>query len=360
MKLQQRNVPSRFLDAVRQLRTRPYLLITTLVGGLAFVIAGATYHSRPVSATTPPSSMLDMAVPSVSLPVADSVRYWQAPDGSKLPAGVAGKEIQYGRDLIAHTAKYLGPKGTVKAISNGMNCQNCHLDAGTKVMGNNYSAVAATYPKFRQRSGTREGIVKRISDCFERSLNGTAPDSSSREMRAMVAYMKWLGADVPTGETPKGAGLAKLPYLNRAADPVKGKLVYVAQCQVCHGAKGEGTQTPGATEYTFPPMWGPFSYNDGAGLYRLSNFAGYVKNNMPFGISYETPVLTDAQCWDVAAYVNSMPRPHKDQHSDWPSAAAKPIDFPFGPYTDSFSEKQHKFGPYQSIATARKATDARK
>jgi len=332
------------MNAIRNLKTRPYLLITILSGGLTLVIAGATYPSEPV-----------LAVQSASEMVGDSVRYWQAPDESKLPAGAAGKEIQYGRDLIAHTAKYLGPKGTVKAISNGMNCQNCHLNAGTKVLGNNYSAVAATYPKFRQRSGTKESIVKRISDCFERSLNGTAPDSTSREMRAMVAYMKWLGTDVPTGVTPNGVGLVKLPYLIRAADPATGKLVYVARCKVCHGSEGKGIKTPGAAEYTYPPLWGSASYNDGAGLYRLSNFAGYVRNNMPFGVSYETPVLTDAECWDVAAYVNAMPRPHKDQHNDWPSAAGKPIDFPYGPYADSFSEKQHKFGPYQPIAAAHKA-----
>ena len=290
----------------------------------------------------------------------DSVRYWQAPDVDKLPAGAIGQQIRYGRDLIAHTASYLGPKGSVKASSNGMNCQNCHLDAGTKILGNNYSAVASTYPKFRQRSGTTETIVRRISDCFERSLNGTAPDSNSREMRAMVAYMKWLGTDVPPGEKPNGAGLTKLPYLNRAADPALGKRVYVAQCQVCHGAKGDGIKAPGAAEYTFPPLWGPASYNDGAGLYRLSNFAGYVKNNMPFGISHANPVLTDAECWDVAAFINAMPRPHKDQRTDWPNVATKPVDFPTGPYADAFSEKQHKFGPYQPIVAAHSAANAGK
>jgi thiosulfate dehydrogenase len=40
--------------------------------------------------------------------------------------------IIYGQDLIAHTAKYLGPKGSVAQITNGMNCQNCHLQAGGK------------------------------------------------------------------------------------------------------------------------------------------------------------------------------------------------------------------------------------
>jgi len=52
-----------------------------------------------------------------------------------------------------HTSKYLGPNGTVMQISNGMNCQNCHLDAGTRPWGNNYAAVLTTYPKYRARSG---------------------------------------------------------------------------------------------------------------------------------------------------------------------------------------------------------------
>ena len=284
--------------------------------------------------------------------------YWSPPGDAKLPTGNAGNQIRYGRELIAHTAKYLGPAGSVRHLSNGMNCQNCHLDAGTKVLGNNYSAVFSTYPKFRDRSGSIETIVKRVSDCFERSLNGKAPDSSSREMNAIVAYIRWLGTEVPNGKRPDGAGLAKLPYPDRAADPVNGRLVYAAKCQSCHGANGEGIRVAGDVQYTYPPLWGPHSYNDGAGLYRLSGFAGYVKNNMPFGASYQNSQLTDAESWDLAAFVNSMPRPHKDQSRDWPDIRTKPVDFPYAPYADSFSEEQHKFGPYQPIADARKALNS--
>lgn len=280
--------------------------------------------------------------------------YWHPPADSRLPAGAKGQQIRYGRALIAHTAKYLGPKGSVRHLSNGMNCQNCHLDAGTKVLGNNYSAVSSTYPKFRERSGSVESIVKRVSDCFERSLGGQAPDSNSREMRAIVAYIEWLGTNVPKGQRPDGVGLTKLAYLDRAADSTKGRVVYMAKCQVCHGVNGEGTKAAGASEYVYPPMWGPHSYNDGAGLYRLSSFAGYVKNNMPFGATYASPQLTDEESWDVAAFINAMPRPHKGQQTDWPTMASKPIDFPFGPYADGFSEQQHKFGPFQPIADARK------
>lgn len=258
--------------------------------------------------------------------------------------------IIYGQELIAHTSKYLGPKGSVAQITNGMNCQNCHLQAGAKAWGNNYGAVFSTYPKFRDRSGQVESIYKRVADCMERSLNGTAVDSNSKEFKAINAYIKWLGQDVQKGEKPHGSGIEKLPYLDRAADPKKGQIVYTAQCQSCHGANGEGQLTLDELEYAYPPLWGPHSYNDGAGLFRLSNFAGYVKNNMPYLLtSHDNPKLTTEECWDVAAFVNSQSRPHKDQSKDWPKYDKKPIDFAFGPYADSFPESQHKYGPYKPI-----------
>jgi len=257
--------------------------------------------------------------------------------------------VQYGRELIAHTSEYLGPKGSVLQMSNGMNCQNCHLNAGTQPWGNNYFAVQSTYPKFRARSGTLENQIKRVNDCFQRSLNGKALDSTGREMRAILAYIKWLGNDVEKDKIPRGSGIFKLKGMKRACDPAKGLDVYVAKCQSCHQADGEGLLASNGKSYTFPPLWGKNSYNHGAGLFRISNLAGYVKYNMPQGTTYENPVLTDEEAWDVAAYVNSMPRPSKDLSMDWPKIAKKPFDHPFGPYVDPFSEEQHKFGPYKPI-----------
>ncbi|MFZ1311529.1 MAG: cytochrome C, partial [Chitinophagaceae bacterium] len=148
--------------------------------------------------------------------------------------------VIYGEDIIANTSRYFGPHGSVAPITNGMNCQNCHLIAGKKSWGNNYSVVFSSYPKFRDRSGATETVYKRVSDCFERSLNGTAPDSTSREYKAIYSYIKWLGKDVKKGEKPVGNGIEKISYMDRAADPIKGKGIYTAQCQSCHGANGEG------------------------------------------------------------------------------------------------------------------------
>jgi thiosulfate dehydrogenase len=125
---------------------------------------------------------------------------------------------RYGYQLISNTAYYFGPKGKVLQITNGMNCQNCHLDGGTIPWGNNFSAVASTYPKYKERSGVIESMEKRVNDCMERSLNGKAIDSNSKEMKAFVAYIKWVGSDVPKGKTPKGSGIMNIDFLNRAAD----------------------------------------------------------------------------------------------------------------------------------------------
>ena len=265
-----------------------------------------------------------------------------------------GNLIRYGYELIAHTAKYLGPKGIVQQSTNGMNCQNCHLEAGTKPWGLNYGSVFSTYPKFRERSGSIETIYKRVNDCMERSLNGKALDTNSKEMKAIYAYIKWLGEQVPKGKKVKGSGIEILPYLKTAASPIEGKIVYLQNCQRCHGACGEGVMDSTGNMYLYPPLWGKHSYNDAAGLFQLSKLAGFIKNNMPNGINYHIPSLSIQDAWNVAAYINAQPRPRKNKSKDFPLLATKPVDYPFGPYADSFSEQQHKFGPFEPIALAKK------
>ncbi|MGB3949106.1 MAG: c-type cytochrome [Bacteroidia bacterium] len=298
----------------------------------------------------------DLAVETISYTATsenkdiDTVNYWQAPEISTLEGDVNKELVLYGKEIITHTSHFYGKNGKIsKSATNGMNCQNCHLDAGTKVFGNNYSAVASTYPKFRARSGSMENIYKRVNDCFERSLNGKAIDTTSKEMQGIVAYINWLGKDVSKGTVPEGAGLKKMAFLDRPASPEKGKNIYSQKCVTCHQADGLGKMNEEQTAFIYPPLWGDHSYNDGAGLFRMSNFAKYIKYNMPLGASYNNPLLTDEEAWDIAAFVNSQPRPKKDIKKDWPKIEEKPFDHPFGPYKDGFSEEQHKYGPFQPI-----------
>ncbi len=283
----------------------------------------------------------------------DTIAYWLPAKIEEAKDEQFTSTLLYGKDLIAHTARFLGPRGKIRSISNGMNCQNCHLDAGTKTWGNNYGSVAALYPKFRARSGSIENIYKRINDCFERSLNGKALDTTSKELLAMAAYINFVGSNTTKGKKAEGSGFKDLAFLSRAANTDNGKKIYDKLCTSCHKPNGQGIMdTITALEYIYPPLWGEHSYNDAAGLYRISNLAKYVKYNMPLGASYLNVILTDEEAWDVAAFINSQPRPHKEVPNDWPDIKKKPIDHPFGKYADNFSQTQHKYGPYQAIKQA--------
>jgi thiosulfate dehydrogenase len=62
----------------------------------------------------------------------------------------------------------------------------------------------------------------------------------------------------------------------------------------------------------FPALWGPNSYNWGAGMHKVNTAAAYIKWNMPLGISSSVQMyalLTDQEAWDVAAFMNSHERP---------------------------------------------------
>ncbi|QTE36351.1 c-type cytochrome [Mucilaginibacter gossypii] len=325
--------------------------------------AGHKFADTPKQASAKPNQMA--IVPSTEASAGTTPRRvpadaWKAPEESTIPVGKAGDAIRYGRELIAHTAQYFGPKGSVAMITNGMNCQNCHLAGGTKIFGNDYAGFISSYPKMSGRSGKVEPASERIAECFERSLAGKVPDTAGKEVQAILAYMKWIGKDVKKGQKLFGSATEKIAFMDHAADPEKGKEVFVMKCQSCHGSNGEGLLNADQKTYANPPLWGKHSYNDGAGMYRLTNLAGFVKNNMPFGATYQSPQLTDEEAWNVAAFINTQPRPHKDQHKDWTNLKKKPIDFPFGPYADGFSEKQHKLGPFKPIKDAQKELTSKK
>jgi thiosulfate dehydrogenase len=83
---------------------------------------------------------------------------------------------------------------------------------------------------------------------------------------------------------------------------------------------------------------------------RLITAANFIHSNMPAGVDYLYPQLTEEEAWDIAAFVLSQPRPHKKAlDEDFPDPLQKPVDAPFGPYPDGFSERQHKYGPFAPI-----------
>jgi thiosulfate dehydrogenase len=199
-----------------------------------------------------------------------------------------------------------------------------------------------------------------VNDCLQRSLNGKAIDSAGKEMQAILAYMSWLGKDVPKKTSPYGSGLKELEYLDRPADPLNGAHVYQAECQRCHGGDGGGQMNPDGIAYKYPPLWGDHSYTTAAGMYRLSKIAAYVKENMPYDSVHLGRGLSIGDAWDVGAFVNSQPRPVKTFKQDWPDISTKPPDHPFGPFIDSLPLAQHKYGPFKPIIQAKKEYKDRK
>ena len=91
-------------------------------------------------------------------------------------------------------------------------------------------------------------------------MNGKPLPNSSKEMKAMEAYIYWLSQGVPVGAKVQGIGLAEVNrkmIQTTKADPVKGKAVYDVHCAFCHGVNGEGIKNEGlANGYLYPPLWG--------------------------------------------------------------------------------------------------------
>jgi len=300
-----------------------------------------------------------IALPASAMAEPQGFTPWTMPEVSALPRDARGELIRDGRDLMLATYAHVGPNvadAAKRFAGNNLACTNCHLSGGTKKFGLPLFGIYGDFPAYSARTGAPISIEDRINDCMTRSMNGRAKPNDAPEMRALVAYVEFLSTGVPAGQQLPGLGAGKMKELSRAADPERGRAVYARSCAACHNTDGSGIlRDPGAPQlgYMMPPLWGPASYNDGAGMARLINFANFVHFNMPHGADYLNPQLTTEQAWDVAAYVLSQPRPKRaGLEKDFPDLLNKPVDAPYGPYADGFSEKQHKYGPFGPIRDA--------
>lgn len=291
---------------------------------------------------------------------------WTPPDIATVKDDDLGTLIKYGYALTTETYKHLGPEAADPAMryaGNNLACQSCHLNAATQPYSMPWTGVHAVFPLYRAREDAVSTIEERVNGCMQRSMNGRALPLDGREMKAFVAYMKWLSTGIPVGAKIEGAGTKPIKDPPRAANPGRGRQVFADSCATCHGADGQGVRRGEAGDregYQFPPLWGPDSYNDGAGMYRALTAAAFVRHNMPLGTTYEAPALSDEDAYDVIAFVNSQPRPHKDgMDKDFPNRLRKPVDMPFPPFADGFPAEQHKYGPYDPIRARLKELSGR-
>ena len=290
---------------------------------------------------------------------AQTAPVWSVPEIGALPHDANGALVRQGRDLVTATYAYIGPNvadASQRYAGNNLACSNCHLSAGVRKFALPLFGLYGTFPQYSARSAAEITIEDRINSCMTRSMNGKPMPADSAPMQAIVAYIKFLSTGVPPGQQLPGLGAGKMPELSRAADPKRGQPIYASVCADCHNTNGSGQRRSISSSdlgYMIPPLWGPDSFNDGAGMARLITIANFVHFNMPHGTDYLDPSLTTEQAWDVAAYVVSQPRPSRAGFDkDFPDLLQKPVDTPYGPYADGFSERQHKYGPFAPIRAA--------
>jgi thiosulfate dehydrogenase len=226
------------------------------------------------------------------------------------------------------------------------------LRGGTNIGSGPFVGVYDRFPQFRGRENKMGTLEERINGCMERSMNGKKMPEDSPEMQAMIAYIKWIGEEVPAEQAERYKGYLPIRIPNAKADTAIGKKLYDIHCVACHGRDGEGFAIPGEefSGYVYPPIAGEDSFNDGAGMNRVLTAAQFIKWNMPFGVTYRNPLLTDEEAYHIAAFINSLERPSKaNREQDFPDKKLKPVSTPYGPWADDFPPEQHKYGPFPPI-----------
>lgn len=224
---------------------------------------------------------------------------FQPPPDSAIPAGKFGEVVSFGEQIFRDPARY-----APQFVGNQLRCSNCHLQAGRQAGASPMWAAWTAYPAYRSKNGHVNSFEERLQGCFRYSMNGKVPKLGDPVLVALESYCYFLAKELPTGETARGRGFPPLPKPLLPPDYTRGAEVYAQNCASCHAAQGRGQSSDG--QVVFPPLWGPQSYNWGAGMTSIKSAAEFIHANMPLGLG---GTLTVQQSWDVAAFVDSQVRP---------------------------------------------------
>ncbi len=224
-----------------------------------------------------------------------------------IPEGEFGELVRDGMQAFMYPSVYAR-----NYVGNELACSNCHLDAGRCAGAAPMWGAYPVYPKYRGKNKQVNTMEMRVQGCFRYSMDGTPPEADSELMKSYLAYFSWLSQGAPVGAKLAGAGFYSLPDPQEEPDFFRGEAVYRNWCAVCHSDDGGGLHHTEMAGWIFPPLWGPQSFNWGAGMHQPDKAAAFIKRNMPFGLQN---VLTDQQAWDVAIYINSHERPQDPRYN---------------------------------------------
>lgn len=196
------------------------------------------------------------------------------------------------------------PRHAPRYAGNGLSCRNCHMDRGRLAGAIPLWAAVPRYPRYRAKNHRVVTLEMRIQGCFQFSENGRVPPSDTKEVVALSTYLHWLATGLPVGVPVPAEGVTKLAPPSSPPDRTRGRRVYRRHCALCHGRHGQGRAVSG--DQVFPPLWGPRSFNWGAGMHRIDKAAAFIEANMPLSRGNS---LRDQQAWDVAAYMDTQRRP---------------------------------------------------
>ena len=225
--------------------------------------------------------------------------------------------VRHGYSLFLST-----PKEAPNLTGNGVSCGNCHLNAGQRERALPLVGIANIFPEYNKREGRTFTLEDRIIGCFLRSENGTGveqptaagdgpppahPRADSKEVVALAAYISWLSEGFPRGSRLPWRGQNEIAPEHRIPvdklDPRRGETLFKNLCTSCHGDDGQGVEIG---DKKAGPLWGPKSWNDGAGAARIYTLAGIIRYAMPY---LNPGSLTDEEAQQIAAFINSKPRP---------------------------------------------------
>lgn len=245
------------------------------------------------------------------------------PELDAMPEGGFGDLVRKGHDIFTDT-----PTQAPEFVGNALRCSNCHLDAGRLANSAPLWGAWGRYPAYRAKTQKVNSYAERLQGCFMYSMDGKAPPLGHEVLSALEAYSFWMATGAPTNKALPGAGYPKSKKAPTTPDFARGAKVYTTNCAICHGADGLGQQVDGS--YVFPPLWGPDSYNWGAGMHQLDNAAAFIRANMPLG---RGGTLSEQDAWDVALYMNGHERPQDPRFSGDVAETRKRFhDDPNSPY----------------------------